>query len=289
MTIPDQHSTPVVVWWMTISAISIANVAAWLWVVAPPRPDGHVTRRWQSVLSALFVLGCAFRSFLPRAEALRICLYDSWLSSALIGRSVATIAELCFVAQWTLVLDEWTRAAATPFGTRVSRLLLPLIAVAELCSWYSALTTNFLGSVLEESIWAITAALVISILAGLWAGARSIRRSFLGAALVLAAAYAVFMCTVDVPMYVARWKADQAAGRLYLSLREGWRDARSRRIVTLRCEDWREEVPWMSLYFSAGVWLSIALIRAPQWMTRDRRPTPLTNIPRMPALNTKSP
>ena len=46
------------------------------------------------ILSALFVLGCAFRSFLPRAEGQRICLYDSWWSSAILSRSVATVAEL---------------------------------------------------------------------------------------------------------------------------------------------------------------------------------------------------
>ena len=34
-------------------------------------------------------------------------------------------------------------------------------------------------------------------------------------------------------------------------------------MVTRRWEDWREEIPWMSLYFSAAVWLSIALVRAP--------------------------
>ena len=47
----------------------------------------------------LFASGCAFRSFLPGSECQRICLSDSALSSVLVTRSVATLAELSLVAQ----------------------------------------------------------------------------------------------------------------------------------------------------------------------------------------------
>jgi hypothetical protein len=49
-------------------------------------------------LSAAYVFACAFRSFLPRADIQRICLFDTWLSSVTVGRSVATVAEICFTA-----------------------------------------------------------------------------------------------------------------------------------------------------------------------------------------------
>jgi len=71
------------------------------------------------------------------------------------------------------------------------------------------------------------------------------------------------MCLVDVPMYRRRWRADQALGKHYLSLAEGWRDASTRRVVTRAWSDWRDEMPWMSLYFTAGVWISLALVRSP--------------------------
>ena len=57
-------------------------------------------------LSAAYVFGCAFRSFLPRADIQRICLFDTWLSSATVGRSVATVAEICFAAQWAIILHQ---------------------------------------------------------------------------------------------------------------------------------------------------------------------------------------
>jgi hypothetical protein len=267
----DDQTRWVLLWWTILSAVSLFNITIWLLLATGLRRGraaraGAVfsTRGCQTVLAALFVFGCAFRSFLPRVEAMRFCLYDSGWSAATLGRAVATVAELAFVAQWALVLKEWCRVAGSPHGQRVARLLLPLIAVAEGCSWYSALTTNFLGSVFEESLWALNGGLVTWILAVLWVRAQGSRERFLGTILVMTSAYVLFMCTVDVPMYYRRWKEDQAARRPYFSLREGWRDALTRRIVTRRWQDWHDEVPWMSLYFSGGVWLSLALMRAPR-------------------------
>jgi hypothetical protein len=40
-------------------------------------------------------------------------------------------------------------------------------------------------------------------------------------------------------------------------------DASGRWVVSHRWEDWKNEIAWMSLYFSVAVWLSIALIHAP--------------------------
>jgi hypothetical protein len=271
---PSAHeqSMGVMLWWSAISAISVANVLAWLLIAR--REDEDVDpaqrreRRWQIILSAMFVFGCAFRSFLPRAEGQRICLVDTWWSSAILSRSVATIAELSLVAQWTLFLGQWTRGLRARFGHAISRALLPLIAFAEVCSWYTTLTTNFRGSVIEESTWAVTSTLMTLVLVGLWWRRREVRRPFVGAAIVLNAAYIMFMSTVDVPMYASRVRADAATGKAFLTIGQGVVDSARRRVVTRRWEDWRDEMPWMTLYFSAGVWISLSLIRAPRFVSK---------------------
>jgi hypothetical protein len=71
------------------------------------------------------------------------------------------------------------------------------------------------------------------------------------------------MSLVDVPMYVTRWLADGASGREYLGIAEGLRDVALRRVVSGRFADWRQEMPWMSLYFTVAVWLSLGMVRAP--------------------------
>jgi hypothetical protein len=263
-----EQSFGVMLWWSALSAIGVANILAWLLIArreeADDDPELRRDRQYQILLSGLFAFGCAYRSFLPLAEAQRIVLVDMWFSNAFVSRSVATIAELSIAAQWALFVGQWTKAIGSRIGWLVSRLLVPAIAFAEINSWYTALTTNFAGSVIEETTWAVTSALMTLTLVSLWWRRREVRRPFIGAAIVLNAFYVMFMATVDVPMYRSRVRADTAANKTYLTVGEGVRDSFARRVVTRRWDDWKDEMPWMTLYFSAGVWISLSLIRAPR-------------------------
>jgi hypothetical protein len=269
-----QQSRGVLIWWSAISVVSVANIVAWCLVARRQGrdelegPAARRERRLQLVLSALFVAGCAFRSFLPRAEGQRIVLVDTWLSSVIISRAVATVAELALVAQWTVYLGHWTRATRAPWAYALTRLFLPAIAFAEVCSWYTTLTTNFAGSVIEESTWAVSSTVMTLMMIVLWVRRLEFRRLFIATAIVLNTAYIVFMANVDVPMYRARVRADAASGKAFVTVTEGFVDAARRRVVTRQWVDWKDEMPWMSLYFSAGVWISLALVRAPRLARR---------------------
>jgi hypothetical protein len=265
-------STGIAVWTIFLDIIAAFNLCAWVWVAArlvrsrsTLHPGLYAVRRRQLVFSALFVLGCAFRSVLPRADVQRICFHDSWLSSVAVGRSVASVAEVAFIAQWALLLREAARSTGARLVAHISRLLIPLIVVAELFSWYAVLTTNYFGNVLEESTWTVASILVLMAFVGLWFRLRGRLRTFLGTSLILLGAYFVFMCAVEVPMYVSRRRADIASGRPTLTIAEGLRDCALRRVVTRGWDDWKGEIPWMSLYFSTGVWVSLSLVRAPDF------------------------
>ena len=65
--------------------------------------------------------------------------------------------------------------------------------------------------------------------------------------------------TVDVPMYLGRWWSEIAGGGKFLGPLEGLRDASTRWVVTRDFAQWKDEIAWMSLYFSAAVWASLAL------------------------------
>ncbi|HEX4383564.1 MAG TPA: hypothetical protein VH083_11455 [Myxococcales bacterium] len=266
-----EASKGVLLWWAALSAVSLVNIAVYSWFAIdfarskkPEERYFHQWRRLQVLLSGIFVFGCAFRSFLPRTEAERLVLYDSWISAAPIARIVATVAELAFVAQVALALHACARSADSRVVRGVAWSMTPAIALAELFSWYSATTGNFIASVFEESIWAVTFTLAMLGFAALWGRFEGEVRRTVTFAILIAAGYVVFMCTVDIPMYWHRWLRDQAAGGHYFSWSEGWADSWSRRVLTRRWEDWRPEMPWMSLYFSFAVWVSIAMT----WSTR---------------------
>ncbi|OYU99914.1 MAG: hypothetical protein CFE45_11170 [Burkholderiales bacterium PBB5] len=257
-------------WWTLLCAVSALNLLAWLLSAhrlhrrhAGQPQQAWAFNRWQLLLSAGYVLGCAYRSALPVFDVQRLVLVDSWASSVIVGRSVATVAELCFAAQWALLLRGTAQAVGSRPALWVSRAVLPLIGVAEVCSWHAVLTTANLGHVLEESLWGGCAALLVLSLALVWPHCQPRLRPLLATCAALGVAYVAYMFLVDVPMYWARWLADEARGQPYLSLAQGMADASARWVVSHRWDDWKSEVVWMTLYFSTAVWLSIALVHAP--------------------------
>jgi hypothetical protein len=235
-------------WWILLRVVAVINIAAWFF--AAVKLKDQPARRLQLILSGLYVFGCGFRCFLPVYDIPRMCLVDSWAASVLVGRSIATVAEVAFAAQWAVFLR----------GSKVSPTIVPLIVIAEICSWYAVLTTANLGHVFENSLWGICAAMIVASLVSMVPRCPASRRPVLAVWAVGGALYVAFIFLVDVPMYWSRWITDQANSREYLTLAQGIIDASACKVVSFRWEDWRNEVAWMTLYFSVGVWVSISLI-----------------------------
>jgi len=216
-------------------------------------------RRTLLWLSAGYAAGCAFRSIFPMIDAPRICLHDTWISRIVVGRSVATVAELCFAFQWALLLRRAGVGDRT--ATFAAGAIVPIIAVAEIFSWSAVLTSNYLLHAMENSLWALAAALALAAFLSLRTRAEGNAARFFEAASVSAAVYLAFMVVVDVPMYLSRWRAAGGAG---VSLEQGLRTLVERCVVEHDWDQWRGDVLWLTLYFTVAVWISIALAHAPQ-------------------------
>jgi hypothetical protein len=256
-------SNPVSWWWVMLTAVSGVNIAAWILMYRQLHDAGSSGRvpgmEIMLLLSAAYVFGCAFRSFLPRADVQRICLFDTWLSSVAVGRSVATVAEVCFAAQWTMILSQLGTAAGAPTAVNAAWAILPLIVIAECFSWYAVVTTNYLYNAVENSLWAVAffiAGVGLCLILPEFDGAI---RAVLAISVVGIAVHLAFLMTVDVPMYLKRWRADVAGGNRGLGPLEGLRDVSTRWVVTHDLAEWKEEIAWMSLYFSLAVWASLGL------------------------------
>src|SRR5260370_5217036 len=211
-------SNPLAWWWGLLTLVSGANIAAWFLLYRRFHEQPIVSLGSRSgselmlLLCAAYVVGCAFRSFLPRADVQRICLFDTWLSSVVVGRSVATVAEICFSAQWAIILHQLGTMTAADTTLNAAWVLVPLILIAECFSWYAVLTRNYLGNAIENSIWAV--AFLVA-----WIGLCRLLPEFNGPVRVVLAiaiggivAYLAFLMTIDVPMYLGRWQADLPDG-----------------------------------------------------------------------------
>ena len=131
----------VLLWWKMLSLVSIFNLIAWAWSAWTCWYRFHkndrehfLQRRNHIWLSLVFVLVCGFRSWFPRGDVQRLVLVDSWMSSVFLGRSLATIAELCFVAQWAYLIREIARRTNAPYSRLATYWMLPITVTAEIFS-----------------------------------------------------------------------------------------------------------------------------------------------------------
>jgi len=136
---------------------------------------------------------------------------------------------------------------------------VPLILIAECFSWHAVLTKKYFCNAIENSIWALAFFLVAVGLCRLLPEFDGAVRVALVVAIIGIAGYLAFLATIDIPMYLTRWRAEVANGRRPLSPLEGLWDASFRWVVTHDIAEWKDEIAWMSLYFSAAVWASLAL------------------------------
>ena len=258
-------ANPVAWWWGFLTLVSGVNIAVWFalyrWLHEQPTGGLHSTPGIEVMLllSAGYVFGCAFRSFLPRADVQRICLFDTWLSSVVIGRTVATVAEICFAAQWVLVLHRLGTMTGADTTLNVAWAILPLIVIAECFSWYAVLTRNYLGNSIENSIWAVAFFIIGIGLCRLLPEFDGPVRMVLAVAAIGIAGYLAFLMAIDVPMYLRRWRTELGDRSKFMRPLAGLYDVSTRWVVTHDLAEWKDEIPWMSLYFSVAVWASLAL------------------------------
>jgi hypothetical protein len=310
------------VWWVVMSGISLFNIVVLVVNLVKPQHASHSAasdskssasstryQRWMRLLAIPYVLGCALRATMPRIDGSRICFFDSWLSSTVVGRSVATVAELAFFAQLALATEQLARDLALLDRSfrrvyRIQRkccvLAMSGIVLAEYVSWIGVLTTNQLWHCIEESLWLVCTSVLAVCCAVLRSKAQTMQANefdnnnnsscasgagsagsvgsagsastFLRSMVVCSSVYAVYMALLDIPLYYARYVDDSAIVPpvRYLTVAQGLFDASYCHIVSQSIDVWQHDVVWMTLYFSLCVWASLWLMRAPTFATHHQ-------------------
>lgn len=215
-------------------------------------------------LSLVYVAVCAFRACFPVKVVERVCFFDS-SSSPMIDRSMATLAELCFILSICLFTYRFLDIAGCSQQYRkIVSLCIILIIIAQACCWVGSITTNQLWNALEESLW--TASFILLI--GVWAvGYHHIKgksnpsvnylRTIMPIAISAAVLYVSYMATCDVPMYIERWKNFK---KKPVGFDRGLRDMMKCARVSKKYKTWTSDVPWRMFYFGGASWASISII-----------------------------
>ena len=252
---------PVTTWSYALCLAAIVNIAAWIIVagcVHHRKPHASSPNaRLLLWLSAIYVAGCAFRSLFPLVDGIRACLHDVTANRVAIGRTVATFAEIAFAVQCAVVLHDAGRASRSRVAGAVTFLIVPTIVAAEFASWWAVLTRNNLFHFIENGLWTLAA--TVAAVAFLAAAPRLSRRSRLRCQVIAATAgaYVAFMVTVDLPMYIRRWQSASLAD--VVPLTSGFAEILAPCVVVRDAGLWAGEMPWMTLYFTVAVWISLSL------------------------------
>ena len=207
----------VYIWWMLLGI----NAVYTLFLVYTQSYD---------IYSRLFVTACAIRALCPRKYIERICLVSMWMSTPFVGRIAATVGEIAFAYQLSLVTQQ--------------PLVFYLGVIAQFFCWGGVITTQYQWHVYEEILWlmigticTVSSSKVVSCVAFL---------------------YCLYMYFVDIPMYQSRQIVDTVYNKPYFTWKEGVLD-------TMRCqlnhayEIWQPEMVWMLGYFVVGTRISMYL------------------------------
>ena len=219
-------------------------------------------------LGTPWVFECTWRCVLPSLYLQRYVVWDTWLNSVLLDRSLACIGELAWTAQIALAVCHLDSQLGRTVWVQACGFLAVLIYVAaEGMSYYNTATTNELwaaNEVITDGIaFVFFLPACISLFARLKARPWRYPKVF---AVVLALTAIIYPCynwIVDAKMYMRRYAADQAANKTYMAFWPGIQDAATRRIVTHDTDDWSGDMTWMLVYFSIAAWSGILLMRPP--------------------------
>lgn len=249
-------------WWRALCAVAVLNVGLWLalWQFGA----GHgMHADLQLVLSGVYVAVCAYRSVLPRVDLERLVVVDTRLSSIFLGRTAATVAEVCFALQLGLLAHQLAGHAGLP-GVQQAAWAVPVfMAVAQAFCWHSVLTLNHITQAVESLLWAAGFAWLAALLALIALDSTGwVQWLAVGGALA-SLAFVTYVLRVDAPMYWRRYRQGRTRGQAYLPLAHGLRDAWHRRVPSGSWAAWKADALWLTPYFSVGVWASLAIVMVP--------------------------
>lgn len=186
----------------------------------------------------------------------RLVVVDTRLSSIFLGRTAATVAEICFALQLGLLVHQLGVHAGLPWVQMAAWAIPVFMVVAQDFCWHSVLTVT-------SSLWTAgfswMAALlgIIALDSSGWVHALAI------VGILGSVSFVAYVLCVDVPMYWRRYQHGRAHGQVCIRLDQEARDAWHRREQSSNWAACKEDALWLTPYFSFGVWVSIAMVFAP--------------------------
>ena len=158
-------------------------------------------------------------------------------------------------------------------------IVIPIIILAEVFSWLGSITEYQLWNVSEEVLWFLSSIILIVISLYILNNIKHIKTSkirsiyyLLSGIVPVATIFATFMIVVDIPMYIQRWvKGEKIESKTIHQIFNEFKskhrknfdnkinDFRQCKKVDKSLNTWKQEMPWLTGYFTIGVWTTFVL------------------------------
>lgn len=258
-------------WNISLTFVSIINIIIISYYYINYNVNMNQKHKFMTILVMIYVFVCAIRSIWPREEHGGLCFYNNLISSPLVGRTLATIAELSFALFLVILTNVFltdslniTKNNKITYLIKSNQILFPLIVLAQICCWIGVITKRAGWNAIEESLWSIFAIGKIMIYSVLIYILNSNKKNkkikflkiLLPILIILYIIYALYMVCVDVPMYVNKSNKNNK----FYNFINGLKELSICRNITHSLKSWQGEIVWMSCYFTFAVWFCMSML-----------------------------
>lgn len=275
----------ILIWWLILSFVSILNIICISGFIAFLKNKNNKLI-YLLIFSFIYTIVCAIRAIWPRKDVEQTCLFDSKISTILIGRILATIAEISYIILilmvFTIITNDVNKIKKNKrnYIFILIKLVLLLIIIAQVFCWFGLITKYYMWNAFEESLWTISA-FILLIISFIHYKSLQIKNknkkvksilSFCKVFIIISIMYIIFMCFIDVPMYYNRWKDSYNRNvnwnDFINDLKKYNKNLTIERFYNLnKCKkisrdiaEWKMEIPWLTGYFTFGVWSTYIII-----------------------------
>ena len=270
-------------WWTFLIIISIFNIL-FISIYA----FTHKLNNKQFIIfvfAFIFSIVCAIRAFYPTKYTEKTCFLKTKYYTPFVIRVLATIAEIAYILLFVYVFIYIIKNIKTITNINLDYLkkyvyiVIPIIILAEVFSWLGSITEYQLWNVSEEVLWFLSSIILIVISLYILNNIKHIKTSkirsiyyLLSGIVPVATIFATFMIVVDIPMYIQRWvKGEKIESKTIHQIFNEFKskhrknfdnkinDFRQCKKVDKSLNTWKQEMPWLTGYFTIGVWTTFVL------------------------------
>jgi hypothetical protein len=224
------------------------------------------------ILVAIYVLVCAIRSLWPRLDTKCTCVFNNKISSPLVGRSLATIAEMAFIILIVMITNTILNIVQKSIGNThfietlkiLNLMIIPTIFIAQLTCWYGITTKNYFWEIIEGALWTYSIGILFIVYFYIYIKTvgKNISNNrvrfitpFLPYILIITAFHLLFMFLNYMPLMFK----NNLLNKNHIPFWQGLSELSCNK-VSKKYKDWKKDIPWLTGYFSISVWVSILIL-----------------------------